>query len=187
VRAALVVIVLVAAAVAGCGSAGDQTLSVGEGQSITVPNDVHGVYGELKAILDQLPYQQWYRQCVVGKVEKGLSPAEAESLAELPQGEREQKAMQVTAKAGFACEAESNRPVIDPNASSEELDLLRAGMVPSMIELAESENFTPTQVACVQSKFKTLPDDLLIKLRNGSKKARSFIVVSILKACAGAE
>jgi hypothetical protein len=77
--------------------------------------------------------------------------------------------------------------VVDPNASSEELDLLRAGTVPLMAELAESENFTPAQVTCIENKFQTLPDNLLIKLRNGSKKARSFIVVSVFKTCAGVE
>jgi hypothetical protein len=44
-------------AVAGCGSSSDQTLSVGDGHTITVSGDVHGFYGELEAILDQFPYQ----------------------------------------------------------------------------------------------------------------------------------
>ncbi len=97
-----------------------------------MPSDVHGFKRELKAILDQLPYQRWYTDCVVGEVEKLLGPAESEELSDLPEAKREQKLNEIAAKAGPNCEKKTNRPPIDPNASGKELDLLRAGYLTSM-------------------------------------------------------
>jgi hypothetical protein len=182
-----IVVVLLAAAVAGCGGSGDQTLSVGNDQTITVPGDVHGFYGELEAILDQFPYQRWYTDCVVRASKHLPSPAEAEALSELSESEREQKVAQVTGKASPACEKAIGRPVIDPNASSDELDLLRGGTIPAMTELAEANRFTSAQVACVQNGFEKMSDKALIELRNGTEKVREGILLSVFKPCAKAK
>jgi hypothetical protein len=184
-RAVLALIaVLAAALLAGCGGgSGDQTVSVGD-QTITVPGDTHGVYAELGAILDQLPYNPWYTKCVVGEVEKVLSPEEAEQLAELPEAEREEKALQITSKAGPICEAKDHRPVIDPNASSKELDLLRAGYVTSMKAVAETGGANPEQTTCIERGFEKLPEKELVEIGNGTKKVREGILLSIFKPCA---
>jgi hypothetical protein len=185
-RAALALIaVLCAGVLAGCGgSSGDQTVSVGK-ETITVPGDTHGVYAELGAILDQLPYRPWYAKCVVAQVEKVLSPTEAEELAELPESEREAKATQITSQAGPVCEAKRpDRPVIDANASAKELDLLRAGYVSSMKAVAESNGANPSQTACIESGFQQLPEKELIAIGNGTKKVREAVLLSIFKPCA---
>jgi hypothetical protein len=179
--------VLAAAALAGCGGGSDdQTVSVGE-ETITVPGDTHGVYAELSAILDQLPYRPWYTKCVIGEVEKVLDPKEAEALAELPEAEREAQAMQITSQAGPACEAKHGGPVIDPNASAEELDLLRAGYVTSMKAVAESHGASPSQITCVETGFQQLPEKELIEIGNGTKKVREGILLSIFKPCASSK
>ena len=185
-RAALALIVaLLTIAVAGCGgSSGDnQTATVGN-ETITVPSDTQGVYGELEAILDQLPYEAWYTKCVVDQVKKVLSPDEAEALADLPEAEREEKATQITSQAGPACEALHHLPVVDPDASSKELDLLRAGYVTSMKALAESKGANPDQIACVEKGFEELPEEELIAVVNGAKTAREGILLSVFKPCA---
>ncbi|HTR74418.1 MAG TPA: hypothetical protein VMH33_04060 [Solirubrobacterales bacterium] len=181
------VVVLAAALVAGCGGSSDETATVGDGQTVTVPGDVHGVYGELEAILGQLPYQAWYTKCVVAHVEKVLSPAEAEELAKLPESERNLKAMEVTAKAGPACEEASDRPVVDPNASSKELGLLRAGYATSIKTLAETEKLTAAQVACVEGTFEEVTDREIVVLGNGSEKEREGILLSVFKPCVKAK
>jgi len=177
--------VLCAGALVGCGGgSGDQTVSVGK-ETITVPGDTHGVYAELTAILDQLPYRPWYAKCVVGEVEKALSPKEAEELAELPEAEREAKATEITSQAGPVCEAKQpQRPVIDASASAKELDLLRAGYVTSMKAVAESNGANPSQTACIESGFQKLPEKELIAIGNGTKKVREGILLSIFKPCA---
>jgi hypothetical protein len=176
-------VVLAAAAVAGCGGSSDETVSVG-GNAITVPGDVHGVYGELEALLDQFPYQRWYTKCVVARVKKDVTPVEAESLSE---SKGETKAVQVIAKAGPACERSTGRPSIDPNASSGELDLLRAEYVPSMTALAETHGLDPAQVECVEHGFENLPDQGVIAMGNGSRKVREGILLSVFKPCAQAK
>ncbi|HEX4306776.1 MAG TPA: hypothetical protein VHZ54_12105 [Solirubrobacterales bacterium] len=178
--------VLAVCVLAGCGGSSDQTASLGK-ETLTVPSDTHGVYAELQVILDQLPYQSWYTTCVVDQVKKVLSPAEAEALAELPEGEREKKAFQVISTAGPTCEREHHRPTVDPNASTEELDLLRAGYVTSMTAVAESNGATAGQIACVEKGFEELPDPQVIGIANAPNKVREGILLSVFKPCAAAD
>jgi hypothetical protein len=188
VRLALpaIAVALLAAVVAGCGGSGDQTLSVGSEETITVPGDVHGFYGEMEAILDQFPYQHWYTACVVRASKHLLSPAEAEALSELPEADREAKVTQVIGTAGPACEKAIGRPVVDPNASRKQLAILRAGTIPEVTELAEAKGLAPAQVACVQNGARAMSVKQLIQLRNGTDKAREGILLSVFKPCAKA-
>jgi hypothetical protein len=187
VRATLLAIVVLAAiVVAGCGGSGDQTASL-NGETLTVPSNVHDVYGEVEAFLDQLPYQRWYVRCVVKRVEAVISPAEARALSELPEAEREGKATQVIARAVPVCEKATNRPVVDPNASSKELDLLRVGDLNSMKELAEAHHFSAAQITCIEHGFEELPDNKIIAIGNGTEKARDGILLSVFKPCAKAK
>ena len=182
------IVVLAAAALAGCSGGGDNTTAtIGEG-TITVPSDVHGVYGEVEAILDQLPYEAWYTKCVVAQVKRNISPSEAEELAGLPEDEREEKGTLVVSQAGPTCQARHHqKPIVDPNASSKELDLLRAGTVDSMKALAESHGASDDQVACVEAGFGELPDKQVVAVVNGSKKVREGILLSIFKPCASSK
>jgi hypothetical protein len=180
VGAALAAAVLVA----GCGGgSSDQTLSVGNGETITVAGDVHGFYGELQTILDQFPYQHWYVACVVREAKQILSPKEAAELEGLPEAERQEKTQKVVTEAQPACE-KTNRPTVDPNASSKEIELLRASSAPGIIGLAETNGMSSTQVECVESFFAKLPDKKVVELRNGTDKVREAILVSVFRPCA---
>jgi len=171
--------------VAGCGGgSGDQTVSLGDGATVTVPSDVHDVYGEVEAFLDQLPYQRWYTHCVVAQVERSLSPKEAKELATLPESRRETEAMKLIGNAGSTCEKAHDRPVVDPNASRQELALYRAGTLPGMAEFAQANGYSPSQTACVESFYKKLSDRKLIELANGTDKVREGILVSVFRPCA---
>lgn len=183
-RAVLALIaVLLAAAVAGCGG-GSGSATVGSGkETFTVPADVHGFYGELGAILDQLPYEAWYTKCVIAEVKKTLPPKEAEELEELPEEERERKTVEVSSQAGPACEAKHHLPVVDPHASTKELDLLRAGYITSFVALAEAGGASPGQATCVETRIEQLPQEKLIEIGNGTKPVRKGILLSIFKPC----
>jgi hypothetical protein len=182
-RVALALVcVLAAGLVAGCGGSDGNTVGT-DGETFTVPSNTHGLYGELEAILDQLPYEAWYTKCVVNQVKKTLSPEEAEALAQLPEYERDQKAVLVTSRAGPACEAKHHLPVIDPDASSKELDRFRAGFASSMAVLAEEIGGTDDQIACVENGIKELPEKELIAVINGAMTVREGILSSVFKPC----
>jgi len=184
VRVTLLAIVALAAAVlAGCGSSDSGTVAGG----FTVPSDVHDLYGEAEAILDQLPYQSWYTKCVIGRIRKSVVPKEAEELAKLPEAQRETKASKEIAGAGPECEKSSKRPVIDPNASETEIDLYRAGYVAPLAEIAKKDKFDESGIACVEEGVESLPANKVITLGNGARKAREAILVSILTPCASSE
>lgn len=184
-RAVLALIAVVAAGMlAGCGgSSGDTSANIGN-EVVTVPSDVHGVYGEVEAILDQLPYEAWYKKCVVAQVKENLGAAKAEELAELPEAEREERGIEATYRAGPTCEAEHHLPVIDPKASGKELDLFRAEYVTTMKGLAESHGATEEQMACVEEGFGGLPDKKLIAAVDGTKAVREGILLSVFRPCA---
>ncbi len=184
-RAVLALIaVLLAAVLAGCGG-GSGGNTVGSGQeTFTVPSDVHGFYGELGAILEQLPYEAWYSKCIVAEVRKTLGPKEAEELEELPEEERERKSVQIISQAGPTCDARNDLPLVDPHATTKELDLLRAGYTTSMVALAEAGGADEGQAACIETQIDRLPKAKLIEIGNGTKKVRKGILLSIFKPCA---
>jgi hypothetical protein len=183
---ALIAVLVAAAVLAGCGGSSDQTLRAG-GQTITVPGDVHGFYGELEAILDQFPYQHWYTKCVVARVKKSIPPAEAEAVAKLSESQSEEKAMQAISAAGPACEKSTGRAAVDPNASSEEIAVLRADYLPSLVSLGEADKLSPTQIECLEQTFETLPDEQIVAMSNGSHEVREGILLSVFKPCAKAK
>lgn len=178
-RATLAIAALCAAVVAGCGSSGG-----GEGQ-ITVPGDVHDLYGEVEAILGQLPYQGWYRGCVARRVRRTVTPAEAEALAELPESKRATKATEAIAAAGPACEKSTGRPAIDPNAGAKEFALYRASLVTGIKELAKENGLSSAQLTCVEAAVEELPQSKLVSLGNGTHKVREAILVTVIASCAG--
>jgi hypothetical protein len=185
-RATLALIVVLAAGLlAGCGGSGAGGGS--GGQTITVPGGTHGVYAELRAILDQLPYQSWYTRCVVGQVRRKLTPAAAESLGDLPEVERDEKAFGIIAAAGPTCERRHGRAIVDPNATPQELDLLRDGYVTSQTEVAEANGASPSQTECVRKGFEALPDKAIIGIANAPDKVREGILLSVFKPCASSK
>jgi hypothetical protein len=174
-RASLALFALLAAALlVGCGGGGDRTATVGSA-TVTIPSSVHGAKAELTALLEQFPYQHWFTACVTRRFQAAGEPGDGESEAEL------------LAKDETACErsAHGRRPV-DPNASSEELDLLRAELAPSMKGLAESHHLGASQSACLTQAFEKLPDRFIVKYGNGDQKTRDAILSIIFKTCAKA-
>ncbi|HVW45409.1 MAG TPA: hypothetical protein VHA76_00020 [Solirubrobacterales bacterium] len=171
---------------AACGGSGDQTASVGGG-TITVPGDVHGVYGELESLLAQFPYQRWYTECVVARVKKELGPREAEALEEQAESSDTVKAEKIIAAAGRACEKTSGRPVIDPNATDQELAIYRGGLVEEMRKIAESRGFEGARLECVERTFEELPGGKVVGLGNGTHQVREGILLSVLAQCVKAQ
>lgn len=187
-RVTLLVIVALATGLlfAACGSSGGQTESVG-GATVTVPADVHGLYPELETILDQLPYQGWYTRCVVARVKKELSTKEVEALERTSESSGAGKAEQVISAAGPACEKSSKRPLVDPNASADELALYRAGLVEKIGKIAEAKGFKSPGIECVGQEVEGLPRDQVIALGNGTHRVREGILLSVLAHCVKAE
>jgi hypothetical protein len=183
-RATLLVIVALAAlVVAGCGGSGDQTASL-NGETVTVPGDVHGFYGELEVMLAQFPYQGWYDRCVVSQAKRYLNPAEAEAFAKLPESTREAKETKVIGKARSICVKSNGRPLIDPNAGEKEIALYRAGYLTPARELAERHHLSSDQVSCVEEGIEELPAAKVVALGNGSHKVREGILLSVFEPCA---
>jgi hypothetical protein len=168
--------------VAGCGGS-DQTSGAGDGGTVTISGDQHGFFGELEAVLDQFPYQHWYVACVVREAKRIVDPEEAEELADLPEAQRQEKTQLAVDKAQPGCE-KTARPTVDPNASSEEIALLRSSSLPGIVGLAESNGMSSSQVECVEAFFEKLTDKKIIELRNGTDKVREGILVSVFRPCA---
>jgi hypothetical protein len=184
VRATLLVIAALATGLllAACGSSGSETESVGRA-TVTVPADVHGVIPELEALLAQFPYQRWYSDCIVATVRKGLTPAEAEAA----EASGAPNAEKIIAAAGPACKKSSKRPIVDPNASEKELDILRAGFVEQIVPEAKKKGFEGAKLECVEQTAEELPAGKVLGLANGTHQVRAGILLSVLAQCVKAE
>ena len=183
-RAALLVIAALATGLllAACGGSGDETSSVGRAE-ITVPSDVHGVVPELEAVLAQFPYQRWYRDCIVATVKKELTPAEAEAT----EASGAANAEKIIGAAGSTCKESSHRPIVDPNASEKQLDILRAGFAEQIRPQAERKGFKGTRLECVERTAEELPSGKVLGLANGTHEVREGILLSVLAQCVKAE
>ncbi len=183
-RATLLVIAALATGLllAACGSSNNQSVSVGRA-TVTVPADVHGVIPELEALLAQFPYQRWYSDCIVATVKKELTPAEAAAADSngAPNAEK------IVAAAGPTCKKSSNRPIVNPNASEKELDILRAGFVEQIRPEAEKKGFEGAKLECVEQTAEDLPPGKVLGLANGTHGVREGILLSVLAHCVKAE
>jgi hypothetical protein len=180
VRATLLVIAALATGLllSACGSSGSETSSVGQAE-ITVPSDVHGVIPELEAVLAQFPYQRWYSDCIVATVKKDLTPAEAEAT----EASGAANAEKIIGTAGSTCKESSHRPVVDPNASEKQLDLLRAGFFEQIRPQAEKKGFEGARLECVKQTAEELPSGKVLGLANGTHQVREGILLSVLAQC----
>jgi hypothetical protein len=182
VRATLLVIAALAVGllVTACGgsSSGGQSTSVG-GTQLTIPSDVEGVIPELEALLAQFPYQRWYKNCIVKTTSEELTPAEAEAT----ESSQAANAEKIVAAAEASCKEASHRPLVDPNASEKELDLLRAGFKQSARAEAEKHGFEGAQLECIEAKVEELPSGKVLGLVNGTGPVRKGILLSVLAQC----
>jgi hypothetical protein len=183
--AVLALLALTAALVAGCGGGSEDETSSFGGGTITIPEGVHGLYPELQALLAQYPYQTWFTNCVEAGVHKKLSAAEVEAIEKLPESKRSEQALGAISEARSVCE-KTNRPLIDPNASEEELDLYRAGYVQPLREEAEAKKFSAAGIACVEEKVENLAAPKVLVLGNGNPAAGKVILLAVLSTCAKA-
>jgi hypothetical protein len=184
VRATLLVIAALAAGLllAACGGSGSDTSDLGQA-TVTVPSDVKGVIPELEALLAQYPYQRWYTHCIVKTTKRELTPAELEAT----ESSGAANAEKIIAAAGPACRKKIHRPVIDPNASEEQLEILRAGFVEQLTSGAEGKGFEGKRLECVRRLAEELPSPEVVALVEGTHRAHEGILVAVLAHCVKAE
>jgi hypothetical protein len=179
------VAVALALLVAGCGSSGDQTATIGTSEVTISGDEDPQTFSEVVGLLlDKTPYQSWYSRCLEGEIEKRLSDAEEDELLDLSKAEAEGRLTELMLPAGKACQQEGRR-YIDPNASAEELDLLRSSEQTGLGLVLRQQGASASLVACLERGVGNLPNDELVELIEGSLRTREALLEGIGEGCEG--
>ena len=170
-------------ALAGCGSSGDKTATVGTSK-VTISSDTptETFNQGFKALIGKEAYLPWFSRCVEGQVENAVTPTIEKKLGELPKAERDHRMLDLVVPAAEACEVEG-RKYIDPHASAAELDLLRSSEQVGIGQLLKQKGVSPKGAACVEEQVGAMGSSDLIALIQGTEAVRLSIIKSLAKPC----
>jgi len=174
---------LAAVMVAGCGS-GDETATVA-GVEVTIPDDTgSSMFAVTRALLRQTPYQPWYQRCVVAQAERLLTPAEARRLSKVPResAQRKRREQRLMLEVAPFCE-ESDRDLLDPAASPESFDLVRATTSESMKLLVREEGLGQAVENCIGRVVLGTSDAEFIHIMNTDVKNRERRFLHLISPC----
>ena len=123
-----------------------------------------------------------FSRCLEGKVEKALTPDEEDELLDLPDAEAEGRLIELILPASEACQVEGRR-YIDPDATAEELDLLRSSEQAGLGALLRQEGAPDSSIACLERGVAELPTDQLVELIQGRLRRREAVIEGIAAGC----
>ncbi|HET7588671.1 MAG TPA: hypothetical protein VFK14_00585 [Solirubrobacterales bacterium] len=161
----------------------DQRVVVIAGREVPIPNDTpRNVFSVTKAAMEQIGFEPWYRNCVIGQAERLLTPAEANALTGPPNPQKEDLALSLALKAQPNCE-EPGRELVDASASSFQLSVLKAQEARTIGLVLARENTSRQLQACAENRINDSTDAQILELVNGSNAAREVLVLRLVKPC----
>lgn len=174
-RLSLLLLVPALLVIAACGG-GSSSSSGGTTEASEDP------FGQLRFVLAKFPYAPFYRECLVTEVEKKLSAAELEELAELPQAQGRRVALRFALGAAPKCDRKGEDPIIaDP--THVQVNLLRVGYSSTLEALGRREGLAEEQAKCLGSTIAEFPDAKVVALGNASEKKREEMLVNVIEGC----
>lgn len=136
----------------------------------------------IKRYMAKLGYVTAYRRCVAAEVAKKISPAELEGGSEASATAFKEKTIDVMAQANPKC-SEPGRPILDPNATPEQIARIRESLVAALpVELA-SLNLTPNQTACAAERVGQISDAEVLAAENGGPSRGEAIFATAMEPC----
>ena len=169
---ALAPAVLLLAACGGSSSTGSTAAEPGEDP-----------FAELRSVLAKFPYEPWYRDCILTKVEDKLSAAELEELAELPEEQGRRVALRFALGAAPRCEARGRKP-IRTDATHVQVQLLRISYASTLEALGRRQGLDAKQAKCLSRTIAAFPDEKVVALGNAGEAKRERILVGVVEGCA---
>lgn len=170
------------AVLTACGSS-DQTATIGTSE-VTISGEPDTLIEAVQATVEQEPYEEWARKCVVEQIETVITPAAEEKLEGASEKEFGEFITPHLAQINRACE-EPGRRIFNPDASEEELALVRSGEVVGVRAVLKAAEVPAGERECIEDRVAHLPGPELVALLEADEAQREVLFVKLGTPCVG--
>lgn len=183
-RPLLIVLALVAsgALLTACGG-GSETHKIGTSE-VTISREPHSVIDAMRAVAEQEPYEKWALECVVGEFEKIITPAQEEKLEGASEKEMGEFLLPHLESINQTCE-KPGRHIFNPNATEEELALVRSSEVEGLRLLLKAAGVPGSERKCIEDELAGMPGPQVIALIEASESEREAMFRELAIPCIG--
>lgn len=161
-----------------------KTVTIGSTE-VSIPFYISGdelIPATIKRYMAKLGYVPAYRHCVAGELARKISPAELEGDSGVSATAFKEKTIDAMAQANPKC-SEPGRPILDPDATPEQIARIRESLVAALpVELA-SLNLTADQTACAAKRVGQLSDAEVLAAENGGPSRGQAIFAKAMEPC----
>lgn|GEM_PF-4654421 len=127
-------------------------------------------------------YLPSYERCVVGEIERLVSPAQIRDLGGGSRSEQFEAATEVMAPAERACKRADPR-IIDPDAATGELAPIRLSTGAAVERELKEEGTTAAEAACAKRRIRQLDDAEFIRYANATTDSQVDMALRIILPC----
>ena len=179
----LICLVATVLLVPACGGSGDKVATVGTSE-ITVSGDTptDTFYEKFRALTEQSPYLPWFTSCLEREAKQLMTPAEAKELESAPEAEGLKRLTATFASASEICET-NGRHYIDPEASEEELEIVRSSEAVGVGMMLKAQGFPDEMVSCMEDLIGAVPPQELVTLIEGKPSERERLFERLGARC----
>jgi outer membrane murein-binding lipoprotein Lpp len=174
------VVVSSGALLAACGSS-EKTAKIGTSE-VTIAGEPDSLVATIRATAEQFPYEKWAFDCVVGQIEKVIGPAEEERLEGASEKEFGEFILPHLTAMNKACER-PDRHTFNPDASEEELALVRSSEVVGVRAILKAAGVSAAERECVEDRVAHLPGPELVALLEADEAQREVLFVKLGSPC----
>jgi hypothetical protein len=174
-------LVATAATLAACGGGGTATIGTSE---VTIDRDPDSVVDAMRAVAEQEPYEKWALDCVVGQFEKVLTPKAEDELEGASERELGEFLLPHLEAINQGCER-PGRHIFNPNATEEELALVRSSQVEGLRLVLKAAGVPAAQRECIEGELGALPGPQVIALIEASEAEREVLFQELAAPCLG--
>jgi hypothetical protein len=184
VRRLLISIALMStgAVLAACGSS-EETATIGTSE-VTISGEPDTLIEVVRATAEQAPYEEWALKCVVGQLEKVITPAAEEELEDASEKEFGEFITPHLTRVNRACE-KPGRHFFDPDASEAELELVRSGEVVGVRAILKAANVPAGERECIEDRVAHVPGRELVALLEADEVQREVLFEKLGAPCIG--
>jgi hypothetical protein len=178
----VLVALLCTGALAACGSS-DKTATIGTSE-VTIAGEPDSLIEYVRATAEQAPYEKWALDCVVGQLEKVITPAEEERLEGATEKEFGEFLSPHLVQMNKACER-PDRHIFNPHATEEELALVRSSEVVGIRAVLLAADVPTGERECIEDRVSRLPGPELVALIEADEAQREALFVKLGAPCIG--
>lgn len=175
----VVATLVLAISISACGSSESQSEEVDLPAELTAKSQFLDVYREY---LDDLPVADKVARCYLRNMEDRPDNFFERNLAKAEDGDT-QEMIEFSNELAEIC-VEPGDPVVDPNATDEQIDALRSEISDSMPLILQQSSGTDSEIECVAEAARDLSDEEVVAFTSTPRQTRK-IMTRMTSGCRG--